>query len=134
MIITGKKTSSAATIILETGFVIPNQALKIGAMAMIGMALAATAKGRTASRAVAQRATMKATTTPATVPMSRPPTASNSVAWAAAKSGQRPAPQFSTRAAPIAEGGGRMNVRMARARVKSSQPTSTVMATTTAGA
>src|SRR5688500_12298634 len=64
LIMIGKKTSSAAIIIFESGLVTPNQALKIGAMAMIGMALAATANGSTASRALAQRATPKATTTP----------------------------------------------------------------------
>ena len=49
LIMTGKNTSSAATIIFDSGFVIPNQALKIGAMAMIGIALAAMANGSTAS-------------------------------------------------------------------------------------
>ena len=39
--ITGKNTSSAAIIILESGLRVPNQLFMIGAKAMIGIALAA---------------------------------------------------------------------------------------------
>ena len=89
----------------------PNQALKIGAMAMIGMALAAIANGRTASRALAHRDTANAMTSPTTVPMTRPPAASYNVVTADWNSGQRPAPQFSTKAVTIAEGAGRIKAR-----------------------
>ncbi len=45
LIITGKKHRTAAIIALESCVSSPNQLLKIGAKAMIGMELAATAKG-----------------------------------------------------------------------------------------
>ena len=129
---TGKKTSRAAIIIFESGLVTPNQELKMGAMAMIGIALAATANGSTASRAFAHRATANATTTPTSVPMTSPPIASKSVVCADWKSGQRPAPQLSTRAAPIADGAGRMRARTWKMRTASSHsampPTNTMTA------
>ena len=64
LIITGKNTSSAAIIIFDSGLSTPNQLLKIGAMAMIGIAFAAIAIGSTESRAVPQRATANPTTRP----------------------------------------------------------------------
>jgi hypothetical protein len=91
--------------------VTPNHALKIGAMAMIGIALAAIANGSTASRALAQRDTANAMTRPAAVPITRPPAASYRVVRADSNNGQRPAPQFSTRAVTMADGAGRMKAR-----------------------
>ena len=76
LIITGKKTSSAAIIILLTGLRTPNQLLRIGAMAMIGTALLAMATGRRTSRAVTQRDVAKATRMPPMVPRTSPPSAS----------------------------------------------------------
>ena len=64
LIMTGKKTSSAAIIIFERGLRTPNQLLRMGAMAMIGTALLAIATGSSTSRAVAQRAVEKAMSTP----------------------------------------------------------------------
>src|SRR6266545_1364060 len=55
LIITGKKTSSAAIIDLDSGLARPNQLFMIGAKAMIGMELRAIAKGSSDSRAPAQR-------------------------------------------------------------------------------
>ena len=50
LIITGKKTITATTVIFDSGLVIPNHWLVIGARAMIGAALTATAKGSNPAR------------------------------------------------------------------------------------
>ena len=93
--ITGKNTSTADIIILDSGLSTPNQLFMSGAKAMIGTALAADGERQEQPRAVTKRAVRNATTTPPTVPMTRPPSASNSVAAAALPIGQRPADQFS---------------------------------------
>ena len=106
---TGKNTRTAAMTILDSGFSSPNQLFISGAKAMIGTALAATARGSSTPRAVAQRAVANATTTPATVPITRPPRASMSVAWADASRPNRVLFRFWTSAVTIADGRGRMN-------------------------
>src|SRR5256885_13303775 len=55
LIMIGKNTRTATTIIFESGFRIPNQLFMIGANAMIGTELAAIANGSSARLAVAQR-------------------------------------------------------------------------------
>ena len=69
---TGKNTSTATIIILDSGLSTPNQLFMSGAKAMIGTALAPTASGRSSSRAVANRAVRNATTTPARRPDDEP--------------------------------------------------------------
>ena len=61
---TGKKQSTAAIAIFEFGESGSNQALKIGANAMIGTALAAIAIGMSAGRARWKRATSVANSDP----------------------------------------------------------------------
>src|SRR6266850_7979492 len=61
LIMIGKKTNTATTIIFESGFRIPNQLFMIGANAMIGTEFAAMAKGSSARLATVQRAVEKAT-------------------------------------------------------------------------
>ena len=72
LIMMGKKTSNADIIIIESGFKVPNQLMRIGAAATSGMVLMPMATGSSTSRRTTQRAIAKATTTPATVPMSEP--------------------------------------------------------------
>ena len=131
--ITGKNDRTAAIIILLSGLSRPNQVLNSGAKAMIGIALAAIASGSSSARAVPQRAARNATTTPAVVPMRKPPTASMIVLRAEAASGNRSPFQFSTSAAPIADGAGRMNELSPIPRMSTSHRTSPPSATSTAG-
>src|SRR3989304_8611821 len=79
---TGKNTSRAAIDIFESGFRTPNQLLRMGATAMMGMVLAPMARGSRTSRAMAQRAVRKPTSSPAVVPRASPPMASMMVAMA----------------------------------------------------
>ena len=81
----------------------------------------------------AQRAAMNATAVPAVTPMTNPPIASNSVAWAERNSGNRSLLQFSTSAARIADGAGRMNARIWSVRTSASHTMSAPTATSTAG-
>ena len=53
LIITGKKHRAAATMAFDTWLSTPNQLLKIGAKARIGIELAAIANGMSDSRTVA---------------------------------------------------------------------------------
>ena len=112
---TGKKLRTAAIIILDSGLSSPNQVLNSGAKAMIGIAFAATASGSRSARIEDQRAAAKAKTTPVVVPMRKPPTASMIVFFADSNSGNRSPFQFSTSAATIADGAGRMNALEAEA-------------------
>ncbi len=77
--ITGKKTIRVTMKIRASGLSTPNQALEIGAMAMIGMELAAIATGMSASRAVAHRAVANAAITPSVTPTRKPASASKPV-------------------------------------------------------
>ena len=131
---TGKKLRTAAIIIFESGFSSPNHVLNSGANAMIGMALAATASGSSSARIEDQRAAANAKTTPVVVPMRNPPTASTIVFFADSNSGNRSPFQFSTRAAAIADGAGRMNVLRPRPRMSASHSTMPPAATRMAGA
>src|SRR3989304_1155090 len=131
--ITGKKTRTAAIIILDSGASTPNQLLKSGAKAMIGTALAATAMGSSRPRVVAQRDVTNATATPAPVPRTRPPAASKSVAWAEANSGNCGLAQCSWSAAKMADGWGKMNALIESAPTTTSHRTSVPAATATEG-
>src|SRR4051794_30610238 len=75
---TGKKQSSAAMKIFEL-FSIPNQALAIGANAMIGMALAATKYGISAVPRGRNRASTSAAASPQETPTTKPQKASVNV-------------------------------------------------------
>ena len=76
LIITGKKQSTAAIAIFENGFSRPNQSLKIGAKAMIGIALAATANGMKAVPSQRKLANRSALRIPRLEPSAKPPSAS----------------------------------------------------------
>ena len=70
--IVGKKHSTAAIAIFETGFSRPNQLLVIGANAMIGTALAAIANGMRAMPRLRKRASTRAARIPSPEPMTSP--------------------------------------------------------------
>ena len=70
----GKNTRITTMAWFERGETRPNQALKIGARAMIGTALSATANGVMISFAVRNRVTRRAATTPKTTPNRSPVT------------------------------------------------------------
>ena len=72
---TGKKTTATTTAWLLSVPVIPNQALKMGARATMGVALTATASGVRPSSRVRNRVVTRARSTPATIPTTRPLTA-----------------------------------------------------------
>src|SRR5262245_7107627 len=103
LIITGKNTRPAAIIAFENWESTPNQLLKIGANAMIGIELAAIANGMSEPRTIPERAARTPTTMPPTEPMTRPPTISTSVYTVALASSGR----FACHAAAIATGLGR---------------------------
>ncbi len=73
LIITGKNTITATTLILATGLVIPNHWLVIGARTMIGAEPAATPKGSIPKRMVVHRATANAAIVPRSSPAERAP-------------------------------------------------------------
>jgi hypothetical protein len=77
--ITGKKQSTAAIAIFETGFRSPNQLFVIGAKAMIGTAFAAIAKGIRAAPTARKRASRRAARMPRPEPIAKPPAASLNV-------------------------------------------------------
>ena len=118
----------ATIIILESGLMIPNQLLAIGAKATMGMALAAIANGIRAPRANAYRAVRKATMRPATRPIANPPAASISVVTPARNSSSA----SSAKAPAMALGAGSRKRSIRKARTKSSQsrmpPRNTAMA------
>src|SRR5439155_13147513 len=120
---TGKNTRIAAIRALDNGLTRPNQLFSSGAKAMIGTAFAATASGRRIPRAVTQRTDAKATRSPTVVPMTRPVSASWSVAVADGSNAKRPSAQFACSAARIAVGFGRTNAWRFSAPTTTSQST-----------
>ena len=98
----GKNTSTTTTAWLERGDRSPNQALKIGASAMIGTALTATARGVSVSLAARKAVTSRANVAPTTTPASRPVTMMKPVTPVAVMM----ASKFSATALPMSEGGG----------------------------
>ena len=84
--ITGKKQSTAATAIFDVAVSGSNQALKIGANAMIGIALAAIATGISARPSDRNRPTTIANRIPAPEPSRKPTNASLNVYQPAAQS------------------------------------------------
>ena len=129
LIMMGKNTSTATTIIFESGFRMPNQLFMIGANAMIGTEFAAIAIGSSARLAVAHRAVAKANASAATPPMSRPPTASTSVFRPTVISSSN----RSANAAAIALGRGRRNCWIPNTLTTISHSTRTPTKTSTAG-
>jgi len=129
LIMIGKNTRTATTIIFESGFRIPNQLFMTGANAMIGTEFAAIANGSRERLAVAQRAVANATTSAATPPIRRPPTASTRVFRPTVTSSSK----CSTKAAAIELGGGNRNCWIPNARTASSQSPNTPTNTATAG-
>ena len=77
--IVGKKHSTAAIAIFETGLRSPNQLFVIGANAMIGTAFAAIANGISAMPRFRKRARTRAARIPSPDPMTSPPAASLNV-------------------------------------------------------
>src|SRR5262245_42283602 len=103
---TGKNDRTAAMSTFESGLVSPNQALKIGDSAMIGIAFAAIAIGSRSAAAIFQRVAISATKMPAPVPIRNPPTASIRVFSDARPIGNRVSFQKLASAAAIADGAG----------------------------
>ncbi len=83
---TGKNTTATTTAWLLSVPVMPNQALKIGARATIGVALTATANGVRPSLTVRKRVERTARSTPAMMPTTSPLTAMRPVSQPACRS------------------------------------------------
>ena len=114
---TGKKTTAITTAWLLSVPVIPNQALKMGARATMGVALTTTASGVSPSSRVRKRVVTKASATPAMMPISRPLTAIHPVshmAW-------RRTGQLSTSSSMIDVGLGNRNSRIPNPLTNASQ-------------
>ena len=127
---TGKNTTATTTAWLLSDPVIPNQALKMGARATIGVALTATASGVNPSWATRNRVVNTASSTPSRIPASRPLTAIRPVsqpAW-------RISPHSSPRRARIELGRGSRNSWIPNPATAPSQRASPATPTTRGGA
>src|SRR4051812_27090283 len=127
--ITGKKHSTAATAIFELGESGSNQALKIGAKAMIGIAFAAIAIGMSARPSDWKRPTTTAKAIPADEPITNPQNASLNVYQPALQSESRCSKNVRT----ISDGRGSRNCWMSNSAIIPSQRTIPRTKTTSAG-
>ena len=127
--ITGKKQSTAAVAMRGAGESGSNQALKIGANAMIGIALAAIASGISASPRRRKRASTTAERMPSDEPITKPPSASFSVSQPALQSRLRCVQNDET----IAHGFGSRNFWMLKTSIEICQTAIAAKKTTIAG-